>query len=54
MSKGASIETQALFEQMEEAVPDLNYADVQSANTSTEFVSRAILGHKKKFRKKDK
>ncbi len=49
--KGASKGTQAIFEEadMDE---DLNYGMVQSASTSTEFVNRALINQKKKFRKK--
>ena len=31
---------------------DLNYGEVQSANTTSEFMSRAVLGQKKRFMKK--
>ncbi|HAS41293.1 MAG TPA: hypothetical protein DCS93_12480 [Microscillaceae bacterium] len=48
MSKGASAETMAEFS----AEEDVNYGEVQSASTSAEFVSRAILKQKKKWGKK--
>ncbi|MCH8907986.1 MAG: hypothetical protein IH840_12935 [Candidatus Heimdallarchaeota archaeon] len=50
--KGVSIATQKMFEDAEGEIADLNYGVVQSAGTSTEFVSRALLKQKKKFRKK--
>jgi len=48
MSKGASAQTMAEFS----AEEDVNYGEVQSASTSAEFVSRAILKQKKKWGKK--
>ncbi|OJJ21319.1 hypothetical protein BKI52_12215 [marine bacterium AO1-C] len=48
MSKGASAETMAEFD----AEEGVNYGEVQSASTSAEFVSRAILKQKKKWGKK--
>jgi hypothetical protein len=50
--KGASISTQAMWEAAEESMPGLDYGTVQSANTSAEFVNRALLKQKKKFQKK--
>lgn len=49
MSKGATAETMAEFQAEGE---DINYGEVQSASTSAEFVSRAILKQKKKWSKK--
>ncbi len=47
--KGASSEIIGVWETVEEEMPDLDYGAVQSANTSVEFVSRAILKQKKRF-----
>lgn len=51
MSKGSSLKTSAMFEAAE-ADMDMNFGEVQSANTSSEFISRALLSQKKKYRKK--
>jgi hypothetical protein len=48
--KGASKATQAMWESAEKEMPDLDYGSVQSANTSSEFVSRALLKQKKKYK----
>ena len=50
--KGASKATQMAWEAAEAADKSLDYGTVQSANTSAEFVSRAILKQKKKFKGK--
>lgn len=50
-AKGASAGTMAAWAAAEEADPTLDYGSVQAANTSVEFVSRAILKQKKKFKK---
>lgn len=52
--KGAFAGTQTMFEEAEAAMPDLNYAIVQSASTSAEFVNRALIQQKKKYRKNKK
>ena len=49
MSKGATSETMAEYSEEGE---NINYGEVQSASTSAEFVSRAILKQKKKWSKK--
>lgn len=36
------------FAQAQMKTPALNYAQVQCASTSVEFVSRSVLGHKKR------
>jgi hypothetical protein len=51
MGKGSSMKTAAMYKMAEESM-DLNFGEVQSANTSAEFVSRALLSQKKKYRKK--
>lgn len=48
--KGASSATKAAYVASEED-SDIDYGSVQSASTSAEFVSRAILKQKKKFKK---
>jgi hypothetical protein len=53
MAKGSSAKTADMYKMAEEDY-DLNFGEVQSANTSAEFVSRALLSQKKKFRKKGK
>lgn len=50
MSMGSSMKSQAMYEMAEESM-GLNFGEVQSANTSAEFVSRALLKQKKKYRK---
>ena len=40
--------TVAMFEEMEQNAPELNYGVVQSAATSSEFVSRALVKQKKR------
>lgn len=52
--KGASKETQEIFEAAEMENSDLNYGVVQSASTSSEFVNRALINQKKKFMDKFK
>jgi hypothetical protein len=52
--KGATAATQAMWEAAEKELPNLDYASVQSANTSAEFVSRALLKQKKKYKKNSK
>jgi hypothetical protein len=51
MSKGATAET---MEEYNIEGDEVNYGEVQSASTSAEFVSRAILKQKKKWSKKKK
>ncbi|OLS19996.1 MAG: hypothetical protein HeimC2_39270 [Candidatus Heimdallarchaeota archaeon LC_2] len=51
MSKGSSMKTAAMFEEAE-AEMDMNFGEVQSANTSSEFISRALLKQKKKYKNK--
>ncbi|MFV2015363.1 MAG: hypothetical protein ACC656_08045, partial [Candidatus Heimdallarchaeota archaeon] len=51
MNKGSSKKTKGMFKMAEESM-DLSFGEVQSANTSAEFVSRALLKQKKKYRKK--
>lgn len=51
MGKGSSMKTAAMYKMAEESM-DLSFGEVQSANTSAEFVSRALLSQKKKYRKK--
>lgn len=48
-AQGASKDTMELFDKMESETPGLNYGVVQSAATSSEFVSRCLVRQKKKF-----
>lgn len=48
-AQGASKETMDLFDSMEGKTPGINYGIVQSAATSSEFVSRCLVRQKKKF-----
>ena len=51
-AQGASKATVDMFEQVQMASPGMNYGMVQSAATSSEFVSRCFVKHKKKFSSK--
>ena len=46
--QNVSAKTVTMFEEMEQATPNLNYGVVQSAATSSEFVSRALVKQKKR------
>ena len=47
-SQNVSITTMNMFEEMEQMNPQLNYGVIQSAATSSEFVSRALVKQKKR------
>ena len=47
-SQNVSVTTMNMFEEMEQMNPQLNYGVVQSAATSSEFVSRALVKQKKR------
>ena len=49
---GASATTKAMFDQVNITSPGLNYGMVQSASTSSEFVSRCLVKQKRKYAKK--
>ena len=51
-AQGASKSTMDMFCEMEGISPGLNYGAVQSAATSSEFVSRVLVNQKRKFAKK--
>lgn len=50
-AQGASDVTMDMFTKAETETPGMNYGMVQSAATSSEFVSRCLVRQKKKFRK---
>ena len=50
-AQGASAATKAMFDQVNMTSPGLNYGMVQSASTSSEFVSRCVVRQKKKYAK---
>jgi len=50
-AQGASGSTMDLFEDLDTKTPGINYGMVQSAATSSEFVSRCLVRQKKKFTK---
>ena len=50
--QGASKATVDMFNDLQTASPGMNYGQVQSAATSSEFVSRVLVKQKKKFAKK--
>ena len=50
-SQNVSVTTMNMFEEMEQMNPQLNYGVVQSAATSSEFVSRALVKQKKRNKK---
>ena len=47
-AQGASKDTMDMFEEAQKATPGMNYGMVQSAATSSEFVSRCLVRQKKK------
>ena len=47
-SQNVSVTTMNMFEEMEQMNPQLNYGVIQSAATSSEFVSRALVKQKKR------
>ena len=51
-AQGASETTKAVFDQVNLTSPGLNYGMVQSASTSSEFVSRCLVKQKRKYAKK--
>lgn len=51
-AQGASKTTLDAFDELQAAVPALNYGMIQSAATSSEFVSRCVVKQKKKFASK--
>lgn len=51
-AQGASEATMELFNDIQITSPAMNYGMVQSAATSSEFVSRCLVRQKKKFAKK--
>ena len=51
-AQGASAATKAMFDQVNLTSPGLNYGMVQSASTSSEFVSRCVVRQKKKYSKR--
>ena len=51
-AQGASAATRAMFDEVNVTSPGLNYGMVQSASTSSEFVSRALVKQKRKYAKK--
>ena len=50
-SQNVSVTTMNMFEEMEQMNPQLNYGVIQSAATSSEFVSRALVKQKKRNKK---
>lgn len=50
-AQSCSAATEELFEQYSKTTPEMNYGMVQSAATSSEFVSRCLVRQKKKFQK---
>ena len=50
--QGASKATMDMFSEVEAVSPAMNYGMVQSAATSSEFVSRVLVNQKRKFAKK--
>ena len=50
-AQGASKATMDLFNDIQTTSPGMNYGMVQSAATSSEFVSRCLVKQKKKFAK---
>ena len=48
-AQGASKTTLEMFDKYQMASPGMNYGMVQSASTSSEFVSRCLVKQKKKF-----
>ena len=52
MAQGASKTTLEMFDKYQVASPGMNYGMVQSASTSSEFVSRCLVKQKKKFASK--
>lgn len=52
MAQGASKTTLEMFDKYQLASPGMNYGMVQSASTSSEFVSRCLVKQKKKFASK--
>lgn len=48
-AQGASETTVNLFDQIQNDSPGMNYGMVQSAATSSEFVSRCLVRQKRKF-----
>ena len=53
-AQGASKTTMDMFDDMQTSSPGMNYGMVQSAATSSEFVSRVLVKQKKKFTPKAK
>ena len=51
-AQGASDATKAMFDEVNLTSPALNYGMVQSASTSSEFVSRVLVKQKRKYAKK--
>ena len=51
-AQGASKTTMDMFNEAETTTPGMNYGMVQSAATSSEFVSRVLVKQKKRFAKK--
>lgn len=51
-AQGASKATMDLFDEYQVTSPGMNYGMVQSAATSSEFVSRCLVKQKKKFASK--
>ena len=51
-AQGASKTTMDMFSDIQTATPGMNYGMVQSAATSSEFVSRCLVKQKKKFASK--
>ena len=52
VAQGASKTTLEMFDKYQMASPGMNYGMVQSASTSSEFVSRCLVKQKKKFASK--
>ena len=52
-AQGASEATMDMFTNAETTSPGMNYGMVQSAATSSEFVSRVLVKQKKRFAKND-
>lgn len=52
LAQGASKTTMDMFEEAQVTSPGMNYGMVQSAATSSEFVSRCLVRQKKKFSSK--
>lgn len=51
-AQGASKTTMDMFEEAQTTTPGLNYGMVQSAATSSEFVTRGLVYQKRKFASK--